>query len=684
MKTFKYLIICIFLLITQSAIASESPDNLNEKIIKNFTYHLKYSGKTVTLKNGEYKTPLGPGNKEDMKNYLSVKIEKYGIFKPEFLPPFAIVVLSENFGGSGVFFEITALVKEDDKIVQTNSIKLGDRVIIKDLRFEPKHFLFDDIEKDSIHLSLLTHKGTDPSCCPTKQETLCFTLERDENSKEMKLLTCLESLPKKVKDPTRVVKKPALYLYPNKTEKVEVILKPKGQITKTIPEYKDKWLVVANPNGLVDNRYPYLFYEVALENSVDLPKEGWIVKTTELEKWFDMNLPKLGLNEKEIKDFKEYWLSELKGYSYYKIRLLSEEFLDENIAVKINPKPDTFIRVIFYFEGTFNSKEKLIEPQIKTPIRKGFTAVEWGGILKTSDKSDIKSVKYSFFPTEEGILVLPSLNIEDHKIKIKVNTNGCTDKNSIKAVVKKSTRIDPRVPDYKITFIREKPDSCKAFIPDGAVIEYDLKRDFNIQMPYTLKIGNPVMPFTKNDPYFTIGEIKIEKIQEEPIEEEQGEFVLGTIQEMITETRRDVKNATIYAIQQEMERYKKRGEKEKVKKLENELKEIKQIKDEDFQIPENVQEYESKSKDLSFGPIYPCKAIQTEIIAGKRISIGDILNVKGMTRSGPFYHIAGIRKDILKKMKAGKTYKVNLCLVYKREYFGFIPNYYVYLADVEE
>jgi hypothetical protein len=682
MKAFKYIIMWIFLLVIQPAIALEDSNNLNEETVKNFTYHLKYSKQTVTLKNGEYKTPLRPGNEEDMENYLSVKIEKYGIFKPEFLSPFAIVILSENFGGSSTFFEITALVKEDDKIVQTNSIELGDRVVIKDLRFKPGFVPLNG--RDSIYLSLLAHKETDPSCCPTEQKTLCFTLVRDKNKEmklEMKLLTCEEA---EEEYPLPVVKKPALYLYPNKTEKVEVILKPKGQITKTIPEYKDKWLVVANPNGLIDNKYPYLFYEVTLENSVDLPKEGWIVKTTELEKWFDVNLPKLGLNEKEIKDFKEYWLGELKGYPYYKIRLLSEKFLDENIAVKINPKPDTFIRVIFYFEGTYDSKEKLIEPQIKTPIRKGFTAVEWGGILKTSDKSDIKSVKYSFFPEEEGILVLRSLNIEDHKIKIKVNTNGCTDKNSIKAVVKKSSRIDSRVPDYKITFIREKSDNCKAFIPDGAVIEYDLKRDFNIQMPYTLEIENPVVPFTKDDPYFTIGEIKIEKIQEEPIEGEQGKFILGALQEMITEIRRDVKNATIYAIQQEIERYEKRGEKEKVKKLENELKEIKQIKDEDFQIPENVQEYESKSKDLSFGPIYPCKAIQTEIIADKIISIGDILKVKDMTRSGPFYHVAGIKKDVLEKMKVGKTYKANLCLVYKREYFGFIPDYYIYLANVEE
>jgi len=32
-------------------------------------------------------------------------------------------------------------------------------------------------------------------------------------------------------------------------------------------------------------------------------KEGWIVKNHRVwKKWFDMNLPKLGLNEKEIKE----------------------------------------------------------------------------------------------------------------------------------------------------------------------------------------------------------------------------------------------------------------------------------------------------------------------------------------------------------------------------------------------
>ena len=119
-------------------------------------------------------------------------------------------------------------------------------------------------------------------------------------------------------------------------------------------------------------------------------------------------------------------------------------------------------------------------------------------------------------------MVLRSLNIEEQKIKIKVNTNGCTDKNSIKATIKKSSKIDPKVPDYEITFIREKEDHCKAFLPDGATIEYDLEEDFNIKMPYTLKINNPVMALSKNDPYFMIEKIKKE-VKE--IKEELKEYV---------------------------------------------------------------------------------------------------------------------------------------------------------------
>lgn len=71
----------------------------------------------------------------------------------------------------------------------------------------------------------------------------------------------------------------------------------------------------------------------------------------------------------------------------------------------------------------------------------------------------------------------------------------------------------------------------------------------------------------------------------------------------------------------------------------------------------------------------PCEAREVEIIPDKEYSHGDILNVKGMTRSGPFYHIAGIMDDNFRILKHGKKYRAKICLVYKREYFGHIPDY---------
>jgi len=488
-KIANLLILFIFLFIVSLAIASENSNSLNEEAVKNFTYHLKYSKQTVTLKNGEYKTPLRPGNEEDMKNYLSVKIEKYGIFEPTLLPPFAIVILSENFGGSGIFFEITALVNENGKIIQTNSIELGDRVIIKDLRFQPGFVTFRDRERDSIYLTLLTHKENDPSCCPTKQEILCFTLVRDKN-KEIKLLTCEEA---EEKHPLPVVKKPALYLYPKKIRQIEIYLKPNGWLTKTIPYYNGIWLVRANPKGIIDNKYEYLFYEVALNSPLDLPKEGWVVKTEELNQWLDKTLSKLGLKEKEIKDFKDYWLKELKGYPYFKIKVLSQKFLNDNLAIRIKPNPDKMIRVILVFEG-IKQEEKITEPIIKTPRRKGFTVVEWGGILineegKNSDIKPFIEVKIdSTYPRFLGYQKVYcaetkplTILLVDGRISMLLETGSCF-------MVEKDTTFEPKNREFVINLLKGKAlatvlsekiyveDRIQDLEEETSVIEVDEKR----------------------------------------------------------------------------------------------------------------------------------------------------------------------------------------------------------------
>lgn len=178
-----------------------------------------------------------------------------------------------------------------------------------------------------------------------------------------------------------VVRKPAIYLYPTSFIPVSVKLNIKGELTASIPAYpKNGWYVIANPSGLIDNKYDYLFYEAKLDN-YKVPDEGWVVATKDLKTWFDKNLPKFGLNKNEISEFKSYWLKELDDAGYYEIKLFSDEFLGKNMDLIVSPTPKTIIRVEFYFKH-LDSPKTLEEPTVVTPKRVGFTVVEWGGTIE--------------------------------------------------------------------------------------------------------------------------------------------------------------------------------------------------------------------------------------------------------------------------------------------------------------
>jgi len=115
-------------------------------------------------------------------------------------------------------------------------------------------------------------------------------------------------------------------------------------------------------------------------NYLETPEEGWCVEYEYLELWMNDTLKELGLNDPESKEFKVFWLDFLPFANYYEIKLLSKEYLDLNIGLIIDPKPETIIRVML----TFSPYQNVVEidtPIIKTPIRSGFTAVEWGGFL---------------------------------------------------------------------------------------------------------------------------------------------------------------------------------------------------------------------------------------------------------------------------------------------------------------
>ena len=194
--------------------------------------------------------------------------------------------------------------------------------------------------------------------------------------------------------------KPAVYLYPERKQLINVRVFPKGELGFTDPVYDPVkgWTVLAEPGGnlesgiwsLENKNYDYLYYESKiLDSEIKKPDTGWVVKGergkgeggSELQSLFNRILPRLGLNEKEKSDFKEYWLKTLPESPYYFVGLMDKGQRDYLEALEVYPKPDTSIRFSLYFEP-LDQVRAVAEPIIKTPERTGFTLVDWGGMIK--------------------------------------------------------------------------------------------------------------------------------------------------------------------------------------------------------------------------------------------------------------------------------------------------------------
>lgn len=182
--------------------------------------------------------------------------------------------------------------------------------------------------------------------------------------------------------------KPVIYLYPVSKTKVDIIVEVPGEIFVSIPEYKEEgWRdVVAYPDGRLfyeGQTYNELYYESSI-TPIDPPNRGKIVSKSDLRSSLVFITSRLGLNNLEQAEFLAYWMPRLMKVDkqYIQLSVFTPEEKELIDRVKITPVPDTFIQFIMYFKGLEEIKrmEALELPEI-TPQRKGFTAVEWGGIL---------------------------------------------------------------------------------------------------------------------------------------------------------------------------------------------------------------------------------------------------------------------------------------------------------------
>jgi hypothetical protein len=79
----------------------------------------------------------------------------------------AAVVYYYSGGGTGVFFELWAIIGRDGKPILVSAAPLGDRVSIENVTLKSRE----------ISINMLTHGPNDPRCCPSVDTTFVYRLE---------------------------------------------------------------------------------------------------------------------------------------------------------------------------------------------------------------------------------------------------------------------------------------------------------------------------------------------------------------------------------------------------------------------------------------------------------------------------------------------------------------------------
>jgi len=180
-----------------------------------------------------------------------------------------------------------------------------------------------------------------------------------------------------------IVRKPNIYIYPEVDRQIKIVLSFPlgGKVIQSIPEYNSGWHVFVTQDGLIDNKFDYLFYEGSNPDRTQ-KRDGWIIKKEELKSFFEMNMKESGFKQKEIKDFTEYWIPILIDYNYYEIYTQYKKQMDKMVNINSSPEADHIFRLIYLIKGRNDSNLNLPAPIVETAKREGFYLMEWGVIIK--------------------------------------------------------------------------------------------------------------------------------------------------------------------------------------------------------------------------------------------------------------------------------------------------------------
>jgi hypothetical protein len=180
--------------------------------------------------------------------------------------------------------------------------------------------------------------------------------------------------------------KPVIYLYPETTTKVSVVVG--ADVTISDPLYPASgWRdVLAHPDGSLvyqSKIYDSLFWEGNGHGRYPSITSGVVVARAEAPTVIRRQLTELGLNTKESNDFMEFWGNKIPDAPYVRLTWFGTEELNRLAPLRITPKPDTLIRVFLDMSG-LERPISIPAQKLTSSPRRGFTVVEWGGL--TSQK----------------------------------------------------------------------------------------------------------------------------------------------------------------------------------------------------------------------------------------------------------------------------------------------------------
>jgi len=177
------------------------------------------------------------------------------------------------------------------------------------------------------------------------------------------------------------VLKPNIYLYPESPQEVVVTFRYPQLLTTVIPDYVNYWKVMAEPSGLIDQSYDFLFYEAYVQKVFFQTSVGWRLPTQNREEIFEKILNLYRFNPQEKQDFIEFWEEKLDAETTYLVYPQETATINQVMPMDVEPRPTKAYRIWFYFipdEG-----QDLLEPiQVDAIVRDGFTVVEWGGMYQ--------------------------------------------------------------------------------------------------------------------------------------------------------------------------------------------------------------------------------------------------------------------------------------------------------------